>query len=71
VDRECQNVGFAPACIVQQICVHLLEKSVINTIRLLLTVFDWPNIMIRPGDLLLVVATYFAFQFYEHGFSKK
>ncbi len=38
--------------------VHLLEKSVINTICLQLPVFDWPNIMIRPGDLLLVVATY-------------
>jgi hypothetical protein len=32
--------------------VHLLEKSVINMIQLLLPVFDWPIIMFGPGGLL-------------------
>jgi hypothetical protein len=31
------------------------EKSVINMISLVLSVFDWPIIMIGPGGLLLVV----------------
>jgi hypothetical protein len=38
--------------------MHLLEKSVINMIWLLLLVFDWPNIMISPCGLLLVLPTY-------------
>jgi hypothetical protein len=41
--------------------VHLLEKTVINVIcllLLLLPVFDSPNIMIGPGGFLLVVHTY-------------
>jgi hypothetical protein len=38
--------------------VHLLEKSVINMIWLLIPGFDWPNIMIGPGGLLLVVPTH-------------
>jgi len=35
--------------------VHLLEKSVINMMWLLVPVFDWWLIMIGPGGLLLVV----------------
>jgi hypothetical protein len=53
--------------------VHLLEKSVINMIWLLLPVFYWPIIMIRPrGLLLLVVPTYLqsSFQFYGRGCKK-
>jgi hypothetical protein len=46
-----QENGFAPAHLVclltrRSKAVHLLEKSVINMICLLLPVFDWPNIMI-------------------------
>jgi hypothetical protein len=46
--------------------MHLLEKSVINTISLSLHVFYWPIIMIGPGGLLLIVPTYLQshFQFY-------
>ncbi len=47
--------------------VHLLEKSVINMIQLLLPVFDWPIIMFGPGGLLWVVPHLYAvcmFQFY-------
>jgi hypothetical protein len=49
--------------------VHLLEKSVINMIWLLLPGFDWPIIMIGPSGLLLVVPTYLRllFQFYGWG----
>jgi hypothetical protein len=48
--------------------VHLLEKSVINMIWLLLPAFDWPIIMIGPrGSLLLVVPTYL---FYGWGCKK-
>jgi hypothetical protein len=36
--------------------VHLLEKSVINMIRLRLPVLDWPIIMIGPGGLHLFAA---------------
>jgi hypothetical protein len=37
------------------------EKTIINVIcLLLLPVFDWPNIMIGPGGLLLVVSHLFA-----------
>jgi hypothetical protein len=35
--------------------MHLPKKSVINMIYLLLSVSDWPIIMIGPGGLLLVV----------------
>jgi hypothetical protein len=44
----------------------LLEKSVMNMIRLLVPVFDWAIIMIGPGGLLLVVPIYLQslFQFY-------
>jgi hypothetical protein len=38
----------------------LVQKSVINTISLLLPVSDWSIIMIRPGGLLLVVSHPFA-----------
>ncbi len=37
--------------------VHLLEKSVINMIWLLLPGFDWPIIMIGLCGLLLVVCS--------------
>jgi hypothetical protein len=49
--------------------VHMLQKSVINMIWLLVLVFDWPIIMIAPGGLLLVVPTYLhpMFQFYGWG----
>jgi hypothetical protein len=36
-----------------------LEKSVISMISMLLSVFDWPIMMIGPGGLLLVVCIYF------------
>ncbi len=36
----------------QQRCAPA-EKSVINTISLLISVSDWPTIMIGPGGLLL------------------
>jgi hypothetical protein len=54
--------------------MQLLEKSVINMIRLLLLVFDWSNIMIGPGGLLLVVLTYLLSKFHFFmggGYSKK
>jgi hypothetical protein len=53
--------------------VHLLQKSVLNMIWLLVPVLDWPIIMIAPGGLLLVVPTYmqFRFQFYGWGYEKK
>jgi hypothetical protein len=52
--------------------VHMLEKSVINMIWLLLPVFDLPIMMIGPGGLLLVVPTYLqsSFQFYWLGCQK-
>jgi hypothetical protein len=52
--------------------VHLLEKSVINMICLLLPGFDWPIIMIGPSGLLLVVPTclQLLFQFYGWGCKK-
>jgi hypothetical protein len=40
--------------------VHMLKKSVINMICLLLPVFDWSIMMSGPGGLLLVIPTYFA-----------
>jgi hypothetical protein len=36
------------------------EKSVINMILLLISVSDWPIIMIGPGGLLLVIPHLFA-----------
>jgi hypothetical protein len=36
------------------------EKSVTSMIELLLSVSDWPIIMISPGDLLLLVPHLFA-----------
>jgi hypothetical protein len=55
----------------QQRCTPA-EKSVINKIWLVLLIFDWPIIMIRPGGLLLVVPTYLQFpvQFYGWGLEK-
>jgi hypothetical protein len=52
--------------------VHLLEKSVINMIWLLVFGFDWPIRMIGPSGLLLVVPTYLQllFQFYGWGCKK-
>jgi hypothetical protein len=51
--------------------VYVLEKSVINTIwPLLLPIFNWPNIMICPGSLLLAVPTCLQFQFYGWGCKK-
>ncbi len=58
------EIGFSPAYFAQFVgagekhskAVHLLEKSVINMIRLLLPVFDW----FGPGGLLLVVPHVFA-----------
>jgi hypothetical protein len=52
--------------------VHLLEKSVINMIWLLVSGFDWPIRMIGPSGLLLVVPTYLQllFQFYGWGCKK-
>jgi hypothetical protein len=47
--------------------VHLLEKSVINMIWLLLPGFDWPIIMIGPSGLLLVVSTYLRLLFQVYG----
>jgi len=49
------------------------EESVINMIWLLLSISDWPNVMIGPGGLLLVVPpTYLLspFQFYGWGWKK-
>jgi len=43
----------------QQRCAPA-EKSVINMIELVLSVFDWPVIMIGPCGLLLVVPHLFA-----------
>jgi hypothetical protein len=40
--------------------VHLLEKSMIDTIWSLLVVSDWPITMIGPSGLLLVVSHLFA-----------
>jgi hypothetical protein len=40
--------------------VHMLKKSVIHVIGLLLSVSHWPIIMIGPGGLLLVVPNLFA-----------
>jgi hypothetical protein len=48
--------------------VHLLEKSVINMIWLLVPGFDWPVIMIGPSGLLLVVPTYLQLLFQFYGF---
>jgi hypothetical protein len=42
------------------VAVHLQKKSVINMIWLLVSVSDWPIILIRPGGLLLVVPHLFA-----------
>jgi hypothetical protein len=42
-----------------KLSVHLLEKSVINMIWLLVPVFDCAIIMIGPGGLLLVAPSYF------------
>jgi hypothetical protein len=60
---SCIFALFAEAGKKHHKAVHLLEKSVINTIGLLLPVFDWPIIMflIGPGGLLLVVPTHFQF----------
>jgi hypothetical protein len=51
---------------------HLVEKSVINMIWLLLPVLDSSNIMFGPGGLLLVVPTHlqYPFQFYGGGVAK-
>jgi hypothetical protein len=43
--------------------MQLVEKSVLNMIRLLLPVSDWSNMMIGPGGLLLGSSSHvFAFQ---------
>jgi len=56
----------------QRKAVHLLEKSVINMIWLLVSGFDWAIRMIGPSGLLLVVPTYLQllFQFYGWGCKK-
>jgi hypothetical protein len=52
--------------------VHLVEKSVINMMWLLVPVFDWWLMMIGPGGLLLVVPICLQspFQFNEWGCKK-
>jgi hypothetical protein len=40
--------------------MHPPQKSVINMIRLMLSVSDWPIIMIGPGGLQLAVSHQFA-----------
>jgi hypothetical protein len=52
-----------------QHCAPAEKRSVINMIRLLLSVSNWPIIMIRPGGLLLVVQspTYLLSQFQFYG----
>jgi hypothetical protein len=51
---------------VQQSCAHAKEVCSKYDL-LLLPVFDWPNITIRPRDLLLVVPTYLQSQFQFFG----
>jgi hypothetical protein len=70
---SCICAPFAEAGKRRSKVVHLLEKSVINMIRQLLPVFDWPNIVIGPGGFLLVVPIYLQsqFQFYWWGCKKK
>jgi hypothetical protein len=51
--------------------VQLLEKSVINMIWQLPPVFDWPNIVIGPGDFLVVVPTYLQSQLQFYGWVAK
>jgi hypothetical protein len=69
---SCIFAQFAEASKKRSKAVHPLEKSVINMIWLLILVFDWPIIMIRPGGLLLVVPTYLQslFHFYWWGCKK-
>ncbi len=43
--------------------MHLAEKSVISMMCHMLSVSDWPIIMIGPGGLLLVVPHIFVTQF--------
>jgi hypothetical protein len=69
---SCILAQFAEAGTMRSKAVHLLEKSVINMIGLLLPVFDSSIIMIGPGGLLLVVPTCLqsSFQFYGVGLQK-
>ncbi len=68
---SCVYGRFAEAGKRRITAVHLLEKSAINMIWLLLIpVSDWSIIMIGPGGLLLVVPTYLQFppfQFFGSG----
>jgi hypothetical protein len=52
--------------------MQMLEKSVINMIWLMFSVFDWLIIMIGPSGLLLGVPTYLesSFQLYVWGCKK-
>jgi hypothetical protein len=63
----CKCTHFAEAAKSRRKPVQLLEKSVINIIRLVSPVFDWPNIMIGGGGLLLVAYTYLQSQFQFYG----
>jgi hypothetical protein len=62
---------FAEAGINRSKAVHLLEKRVINMMRLLILLLS--IITIGPGGLLLVVPTYSqsSFEFYGWGCKKK
>jgi hypothetical protein len=61
-----QENGFTPACLLGLLrflktaakAIHLLERSIINMIKLLHHVFDWLIIMSGRGGLLLVFPTY-------------
>jgi hypothetical protein len=72
--------GFSPACLLGFLrlagtksckAVHLLEKSVINMMWLVVTVLDCPVIMIGPGGLLLVVPTCLQSPFQYNGWGCK
>jgi hypothetical protein len=67
----CIFAQFAEAGKKRSKAVHLLEKSVINMIWLLLPVFDWSIIMISPRGVLLVVPTYLQSSFRFHGWGCK
>jgi hypothetical protein len=68
-----QENDFAPAYLLNLLrlvvkgTTKLREKSVINMICLLRPGVCWPNIMIGPSGLLLVVATYLQSQFQFYG----
>jgi hypothetical protein len=55
---SCIFAQFAEAGKKRCTALHLLEKSVINIIRLLIPVFYWRIIMIGLSGLLLEVPTY-------------